>query len=87
MNIHGHVMPAMQQEAAGQIDAALGGLDVKPSGTRPSQCESVAVSVAVNEIKKASAGRPSGCPAWSPLVRPEGFEPSTFGLEVRRSIH
>jgi hypothetical protein len=24
MNIYGHVMPAMQQEAAGQIDAALG---------------------------------------------------------------
>ncbi len=24
MNIYGHVMPAMQHEAAGQIDAALG---------------------------------------------------------------
>ena len=23
LNIYGHVMPAMQQEAAGQIDAAL----------------------------------------------------------------
>jgi len=27
MNIYGHFIPAMQQEAAGQIDAALGGLD------------------------------------------------------------
>jgi len=27
MNIYGHVIPAMQQEAAGQIDAALGDLD------------------------------------------------------------
>jgi len=27
MNIYGHVMPAIQQEAAGQIDAALGSLD------------------------------------------------------------
>jgi hypothetical protein len=26
MNIYGHVMPAMQQEAAGHIDAALGGI-------------------------------------------------------------
>jgi hypothetical protein len=50
MNIYGHVMPAMQQ-AAGQIDAALGGLDLAPRKT-PSQRESVAVNVAVNEIKK-----------------------------------
>lgn len=32
MNICGHVMPAMQQQAAGRIDAAVGGLDVEPSG-------------------------------------------------------
>jgi integrase len=27
MNIYGHVMPAMQHEAAGQIDAALSAAD------------------------------------------------------------
>jgi integrase len=27
LNIYGHVMPAMQQEAAGQVDAALGDQD------------------------------------------------------------
>jgi integrase len=32
MNIYGHVMPAMKQQAAGQIDAALGGLSVEPRG-------------------------------------------------------
>ena len=32
MNIYGHVLPAMQQEAAGQIDAALSDYESDEAG-------------------------------------------------------
>jgi hypothetical protein len=35
MNIYGHLMPAMQQEAAGQIDSALGATE--PVETDPDE--------------------------------------------------
>ncbi len=37
-------------------------------------------------ISRAPGARPAG--AWNPLnvVRPAGFEPATYGFEVRNSI-
>jgi hypothetical protein len=84
MNVNGHAMPAMLQEVAGQIDAALAVRTRPTARMRMSRSDTLAVNVAVKEIKNDNgrlacelaglviAGAPPGTRTPNPRIKSRG---------------